>query len=174
MDILCRTTGWGCAWGSMCGALLGGIVDFLVGTSGLVALVLAGAGSLFGSALGFRMGWKRVEHFVPRTNLPLDVASIHKQHGAMWALMGAMVGGVVGSTVGALLAALAWMISTGHAPSMMDFMSIVNVMMGGGMGGMTGGVIGAWWSAVRVGFVGDKKNAQLTESEREVREAKFN
>ncbi len=174
MDVLCRTTGWGCAWGSMSGALLGGIIDFLVGTSGLVALVVAGVGSLVGSYVGLRIGSKRVGHFVLQTNFPLDVVSIHKQHGAMWSMMGAMVGGVVGSTVGAGLAAFGWMLSTGHVPTIMDFMSIANVMMGGGMGGMTGGVIGAWWSAVRAGFVGEKRNVQFTEAEKEVREAKSN
>ncbi|MDI3328938.1 MAG: hypothetical protein QJR06_10315 [Alicyclobacillaceae bacterium] len=157
MDRLYRTTGWGCAWGSVSGALFGGIIDFFVGTCGLLALVFAGAGSLLGSGVGWRIGLKGTENLVTQTDFPLEIVGIHKQHGAMWSLMGAMVGGVIGSTVGAGVAAVGWVWYMGHMPTMMDFMSIVNVMMGGGMGGMAGGVSGAWWSAVRAGFVGERK-----------------
>lgn len=162
MDRLYRTTGWSCAWGSFSAALFGGILDFLTGTSGLLTLILAGAGSLSSSYLGLRIGLKDVQDLLSSTNHPFEVIGIHKQHGAMWSLMGAMVGGVVGSTVGTVLAAVGWVLFMRRVPDMMGFMSIVNVMMGGGMGGMTGGVVGAWRSAVRVGFVGEKRKLPLS------------
>jgi hypothetical protein len=173
MEQLYRTTGWGCAWGSAAGALIGGILDFLAGTSGLLALVIAGAGSLLGGFVGFRIGSKSVQNMTQDTCNASEMAQIHKQHGAMWSLMGAMVGGAAGSTLGAALAAVGCLLCTYHVPmmlncmpsGMMDSMStttmnsmiIVNVVMAGGMGGMTGGVIGAWLSAVRAGFVGAKR-----------------
>lgn len=159
MDRLYQTTVWNCAWGSVFGGLFGAIIDFLVGTSGLLATVLAIAGSFLGSYLGFRIGLKDVGYLVPRTNFPLEVINIRKQHGAMWALMGAMVGGVIGSMLGTGVAAVGWVFYISHVPTMMDFMPIVNVMMGGGMGGMAGGVSGAWWSAMRAGFIGEQKTA---------------
>jgi uncharacterized protein YcfJ len=161
MDRMFRKTGWSCAWGSTFGALFGGIIDFFIGTSGLFALVLAGAGSLLGSYVGLRIELTGVEHPGTPTTVPSEVAGIHKQHGVMWALMGAMVGGVVGSTLGAGVASVGWLLYTDRVPNMMDYMNIVMVMMGGGMGGMTAGVVGAWWSAVRAGFIGEKRGMQL-------------
>jgi hypothetical protein len=173
MHQLYRTTGWGCAGGSAAGALIGGILDFLAGTSGLLALAVAGIGSLVGSFAGFRIGSKSVQNMTPEASNASEVAKIHKQHGAMWSLMGAMVGGAAGSTLGAALAAVCCLLCTYHVPimlncmpsgmmdsmtpTMMNSMIIVNVVMAGGMGGMTGGVIGAWLSAVRAGFVGTRR-----------------
>ncbi|WP_026962955.1 hypothetical protein [Alicyclobacillus herbarius] len=171
MDRFYRTTGWGCAWGSVAGALTGSILDFLVGTSGLLACVLAGVGALFGSYIGFRVGSKDIENVVCHTAFPLDIVKIHKQHGAMWSLMGAMVGGVVGATVGAGAAAAGWVLYMHHMSNAMELMSIFNVIMGGEMGGMTAGVIGAWWSAARAGFVGEKKDVQLASGEKSKFEA---
>jgi hypothetical protein len=171
MDRFYRTTGWGCAWGSLFGALLGGVLDFFVGTSGLLAFVLAGVGALLGSYVGFQIGSEHVENTVCHTTSSLDVVKIHKQHGAMWSLMGAMVGGVVGATVGAGVAAVVWVLYMGHMPSAMDFMSIFNVIMGGEMGGMTAGVVGAWWSAARAGFVGERKHVQPPPDEKRKFEA---
>jgi hypothetical protein len=160
MDRLYRKTGWYCAWGSTIGALIGGIIDFFIGTSGLFALILAGAASLLGSYLGLRMGLTDVERPATTTVHP-EVLGLHKQHGAMWALMGAMVGGVAGATLGSGVASVGWLLYTDRLPNMMDYMTIVMVMMGGGMGGMTCGVIGAWWSAVRAGFIGEKRGIEL-------------
>jgi MFS family permease len=188
MDRLYRTTGWGCAWGSAFGALFGGILDCVFGTSGLIALLLAGIASLLGSYFGFGIGSKHVKKLSPETPCPPEVLKFHKQHGAMWSLMGAMVGGSVGSIVGAGVAAAGCALCMYHMPAtmfcmpstmmssmnsmnsgmmmsmsstMMNSMVIVNVIMAGGMGGMTGGVIGAWLSAVRAGFVGAKKDADM-------------
>ncbi|WP_157076350.1 hypothetical protein [Alicyclobacillus kakegawensis] len=170
MDRLYRTTGWGCAWGSMSGSIIGGIFDLFIGTSGLLAFLLAGFGAVLGSHVGFRVGSKDIENAICHLTSPLDIVKIHKQHGAMWSLMGAMVGGVVGATVGTGVAAAGWVLYMHHMemhmPNTMDFMSIFNVVMGGEMGGMTAGVIGAWWSAARAGFVGAKKDAQLPPSEK--------
>jgi hypothetical protein len=157
-----RTTGWACAWGSAFGALVGGTIDFLIGSSGLMALVLAGLGSLTGSYVGFRAGLRDTGRFESRTDCLPEIAGIHRQHQVMWSLMGAMVGGVLGSALGAGVASLGWVFYIYHVPTMMDCMLIVNVVMGGGMGGMTGGVSGAWWSAVRTGFVKDKRDVSLS------------
>ncbi|GAB7387433.1 hypothetical protein BSNK01_12690 [Bacillaceae bacterium] len=157
MERLCQTTGWGCAWGSVAGALFGGSIDFLFGPSGLLALVFATAGALLGSFFGFKSGLKAVENEFLRANCPLEVISIHKQHGAICSLMGAKVGGMAGSAVGAGVAAVGWVWYLNDVPTMMEFMSMVKVVIGGGIGGMVGGVGGAWWSVVHAGFVGENR-----------------
>jgi hypothetical protein len=87
-----------------------------------------------------------------------ELAAFHLQHEAMLSLMGAMVAGTVGATLGAGLAGAVWLLYFHHAPTMMDWMAVVNVMMAAGMGGMTGGVGGTWWGAGRAGFLCGKRD----------------
>jgi hypothetical protein len=136
------------------------MIDLLLGTSGLVALVLAGAGSLFGSFAGFSSVWRERCRLQQQRAVDVpELKALHRQHEAMLSLMGAMVAGVLGSALGVGMASMVWLLYLHHVPTMMDYMSIANVVMTAGMGGMTGGVSGAWWSAGRAGFLCDKRDA---------------
>lgn len=158
MDRLYQTTGWGAAWGGVLGAAAGAVADLWWNTSGLLALVLSTVASLTGSFVGFYAGRRDVERLVPKTNFPLEMVKIRKQHGAMWALMGAMVGGAAGSLVASGVVAFAGLAYLSHSLYAINFMTLANIMMGAGMGGMTGAVAGAWLAATKAAFVGNARS----------------
>lgn len=157
MDQLYQSTGWGCAWGGIIGGVLGASGDLVMGTSGVLAFLLSMVGSAVGAYLGFYRGRKDVDELIPRTNFPLEIVKIRKQHGAMWALMGAMVGGAVGSIASGGLVTFTWLMFLSASWATMNFMLLSNIIMGAGMGGMVGGVGGAWIAALMSGFIEKKK-----------------
>ncbi|WP_029422416.1 hypothetical protein [Alicyclobacillus macrosporangiidus] len=165
MDERHRMAGSVSALGGGFGAFAGAVIDLWTGTSGLVAFVFSGLGSMAGAYLGFRMSADDQGDVDLPCASPID-ADIRRQHDAMWSLMGGMVGGMYGSVLGALLPAAVWVLHLHRVPTAMEVMGIFNVIMGGCMSGMGGGTSGAWLAASRAGMVGRNRASERAREQR--------